>query len=120
MIQKKIEWLSIDEAIITFNEKNIKLSVFAHPYKDDNKNISKVYLDCFDTYNIEKQLENNTFAIPQANNFEYLLGAKILNVNKSIVTINNFIISLDYIPKYFNDGDYIEFVTRRLDLDYII
>jgi hypothetical protein len=119
LIEKKVKWLSNDEAIIIFNEKDIQLKVFAHPYEDFDKSFCKVYLDCFDIYNIEKQLENNFFAIQQSNDFEYLIGAKVIDADKAIVSIGNFIISLYSIPKYFNDGDYIEFVVKRLDFDYM-
>lgn len=117
---KKIEWLDEGnkEAILEIFNNNKTLICFSHPCHYNLNDELKEPLQCLDAYDIILCEEEQTKAERINETFEYKLTGKVTNVEDGIIEIDGFILRIDKntIPKDIVNGDYIKFVTSRIDV----
>jgi len=117
MIIKKINWIGLEEAIITVSDGNIDIDVYAHPFSKKLGVKLKEPLLCFDPEDIMYTNESNPYVVKIDNNFKQLILGKVVDIDKSIVEVGKIKIDLDgMIPKDINNGNFIVFKCNRLDI----
>ena len=120
MYIKRIEWLDEEnkEAILEVFNNNKTLICFSHPCNYNLNDEIKEPLHCLDSYDIV-YCEDKQIRIEKINEpFEYKLLGKVVNVEEGIIKIDDFILCIDSnrIPKDIMNGDYIQFITSRIDV----
>lgn len=116
---KNINWISESaaEAIITIiDNKNFSLNCFCQPckYKINDK-IDCLYI--FEAKNIKKFNIKEYIIKKNDNNLGYYLVGQIINLEKKMIKINNFMLELDNeIPSDIKLGEFIEFTCLRIDI----
>ena len=61
--------------------------------------------------------EDNLFLVKHLTNFEYFIIAKIFDKTRNIAQVGEFLIDLGGgVPNDFENGDFIEFRARRIDI----
>ncbi|MBF0786848.1 MULTISPECIES: hypothetical protein [unclassified Streptococcus] len=115
---KEIIWISkeIGEADVIVTDGNYEIMCFSHPfYQEKGEEINGI-LSVFEHSNLMRS-QKTEYVVNHMGNGKYFFVARLIDGIKGIVQIGKIQIhDIEGIPEEIKRGEYIQFITSRVDL----
>ncbi len=119
VIIEKVNWLSKEgmEAEVIVSNAGIRVVCFSHPFTKEVGEQILTPIQAFDTEHISVSDEELFLSQKLENHFSYNITGKLKDKSWGLIGVEDIEIEVDVpIPADINDGTFVSFTCRRLDL----